>query len=178
MKHVWTCSLSQWVGVCFLTHTNIQMLLAVLKADNFNPFTDHKSLWNISHRSLVREDATTINRKRLGSVCLYEWTVSPLELHFTQLLSIWLGSLQRTFFFSLVSFIFTVVFIGYSRTYMHAGSWNNRRGSQRCCLRQALAVRDTSICLHTHTHTHRRVTLQPKISWTHIKHYVMRTSMK
>lgn len=57
------------------------------------------------------------------------------------------------FFFSSPSF--TEVFIGYSKTYMHAGrclvSWNNRRGSQRCCLRQALAVRDTSICLCTHT---------------------------
>jgi len=54
------------------THTNIQMLLAVLKADHFNPFTDHKSLWNISHRSLVREDATTINRKATGK-CMSLW---------------------------------------------------------------------------------------------------------
>lgn len=57
---------SQWVGVCLLTHIQKQANTpAVLKAGDINPLTDHTSLRNISHQSLVRDDVITIDQNRL-----------------------------------------------------------------------------------------------------------------
>ncbi len=69
MRHVQTCSLLssesiEWVCVC--SHIQKQANTpAVLKAGDINPFTDHTSLRNISHQSLVRDDVITIDQNRL-----------------------------------------------------------------------------------------------------------------
>lgn len=144
---------NECVWVCSHTFKNKQILLALLKADDVNPFADHETFPFEVLSEMTWQPLT----KTYWSVCFHLslWMnsqSSSVTLHPAAQHLAWFGSLLYfTFFFSST---FKVVFIGYNKTYMHAGrrlvSWNNRRGSQRCCLRQALTVRDTSICLCTH----------------------------
>lgn len=157
---------SQWVGVCLLTHTykNKQALLLFSRPmiltlsqitqayETFPIKASSEMMW----QPLTKTDSES-ERSGAGSVFPSVFmNEQPVLLCYTSPSCSAFGLVrfeELCFFFSSPSF--KVVFIGYCRTYRYAGrplvSWNNRGGSQRCCLRQAPAEWDTSICLCTHT---------------------------